>query len=397
MTQRRSFIAVLIDYVRLLFGSLAAALASLAVVEARNWTLVLLTLGVTEWGHVLAALALTPLLPGWRRARAGWLGAGLGMLGAGLALSSLLRAAVLARRLPARVAEAFGGLPPRSAPGAAARPAPLVARDVVLGVRSPRVRRSRIAYVARAGRALELDLYQPAAPGAPAPCIIVVHGGSWAGGDSAQLPALNGYLAARGYVVASISYRLAPEHPFPAARDDVLAAIAYLQGRAPELGIDPRRLVMLGRSAGAQLALLVAYTAENPAIRGAIGFYGPADLAYGHAHPARKSVIDSVGVIERYLGGSPAAVPEIYQAAAPISHVRPGSPPTLLIHGRRDTLVAPIQSQMLAERLAEAGCQQMLLELPWAEHACDANLSGPSGQLSTFAIERFLASVTNDE
>jgi acetyl esterase/lipase len=268
---------------------------------------------------------------------------------------------------------------------------------VVLGVRSPRVRRSRMSYAARAEGALELDLYQPAAQGSAAPCIIVVHGGSWAGGDSTQLAGLNGYLAARGYVVAALTYRLAPEHPFPAARDDVLAAIAYLQERAPELGIDPRRLVILGRSAGAQLALLVAYTAGNPAIRGAIGFYGPADLAYGHAHPARKSVIDSVGVIERYLGGSPSAVLGTYRAAAPISHVQPGGPPTLLIHGRRDTLVAPIQSQMLAARLAEAGCRHMLLELPWAEHACDANLSGPSGQLSTYAIERFLAAVTEDE
>jgi acetyl esterase/lipase len=252
-----------------------------------------------------------------------------------------------------------------------------------------------VAYVARTGGSLELDLYQPNAPGAPAPCVVVIHGGSWAGGDSAQLPGLNSYLAARGYVVAAISYRLAPEHPFPAARDDVLAAIGYLQDRAPELGIDPRRFVLLGRSAGAQLALLVAYTA-NPAICGAIGFYGPADLVYGHAHPARKSVIDSVGVIERYLGGSPAAAPETYQAAAPITHVRADSPPTLLIHGARDTLVAPIQSRMLAARLAEAGCKHLLLALPWAEHACDANLSGPSGQLSTYAIERFLAAVTKD-
>lgn len=396
MPTRISGKPVLLDYGRLVLGAASAGLASLTVVEARNWPLVMLTIGVTEWGHVLAALALAPLLPGWRRTRPGRIGARLGVCGAALALSSLVRAAWLARRLPAQVAGAFGGLPARSAPGAPARPAPLVARDVVLGVHSPMVRVSRLAYVTRADRSLELDLYQPPTPGEPAPCVVVVHGGSWAGGDSAQLPALNRYLAARGYVVAAITYRLAPEHPFPAARDDVLAAIAYLQDRAPELGIDSRRLVLLGRSAGAQLALLVAYTSTS-AIRGAIGFYGPADLAYGHAHPARKSVIDSVGVIERYLGGGPATVPEIYQAAAPIAHARPGCPPTLLIHGRRDTLVAPIQSDKLAARLAKAGCRHMLLALPWAEHACDANFSGPSGQLSTYVIERFLAAVTNDE
>ena len=130
---------------------------------------------------------------------------------------------------------------------------------------------------------------QPATPAAPAPCIVVIHGGSWANGDSTQLPGLNSYLAARGYVVAAINYRLAPDHRFPAARDDLLAAIEYLKGHAQELGIDPRRFVLLGRSAGAQLALLVAYTAGDAAIRGVVGFYGPADLVYGYRTPGAQS------------------------------------------------------------------------------------------------------------
>jgi acetyl esterase/lipase len=265
---------------------------------------------------------------------------------------------------------------------------------MLLGVRSPSVRRRRMTYATRDGHPLDLDLHSPATPAAPAPCIVVVHGGSWASGDSAQLPGLNSYLAARGYAVAAINYRLAPDHRFPAARDDLLAAIDYLKRYALELGIDPRRFVLLGRSAGAQLALLVAYTADDAAIRGVVGFYGPADLVYGYQHPARKSVIDSVGVIGRYLGGSPADVPQVYAAASPISHAGADCPPTLLIHGGRDTLVAPIQSDMLAMQLAQAGAQYMLLRLPWAEHACDVNFSGPSGQISTYAIERFLAAVT---
>jgi acetyl esterase/lipase len=394
MKLRRPNFAVPIDWLRLLLGAASASLASLSVVEARSWPMVMLTLGATEWGHALAALALAPLLAGWRRTRAGRLGAALGLLGAALALAPLLRAAWLARRLPGRVAAAFGNPTPRAAAGAPARPAPLVARDVLFGVRSPRVRLSRAVYVTRDSQPLKLDLCQPAAPCAPAPCLVVVHGGSWAGGDSRQIPGLNRYLAARGYVVAAINYRLSPAHRFPSACDDVLAAIGFLRDRAPELGIDPRRFVLLGRSAGAQLALLAGYTAGDPAIRGVVGFYGPADLVYGYQHPARKSVIDSVGVIEGYLGGSPTSAPEIYRAAGPIGHVGPTSPPTLLIHGGRDTLVAPIQSEMLAARLAEAGCQHMLLRLPWAEHACDVNFSGPSGQLSTYAIERFLAAVT---
>jgi acetyl esterase/lipase len=388
--------AVLRDYLRLIAGAASAGLASLVVIEARSWPMVVLALGASEWGHVLAALALTPLLPGWRRRRAGSIGGMLGLLGAALALTPLLRAVGLARRLPALLASAFGDTPPRTAPRAPARPAPLVMGDLLLGVRSPSVRRRGITYVTRNGQALELDLHTPAAPAAPAPCIVVVHGGSWANGDSTQLPRLNGYLAARGYAVAAINYRLAPSHRFPAARDDLLAAIDYLKRHAAELGIDPGRFVLLGRSAGAQLALLVAYTAGDSAIRGVVDFYGPADLVYGYQHPARKSVIDSVGVIERFLGGSPASAPEAYAAASPIAHAGPHSPPTLLIHGRRDTLVAPIQSDMLAMRLAQAGAQSMLLSLPWAEHGCDVNFSGPSGQISTYAIERFLAAVTGE-
>jgi len=90
-------------------------------------------------------------------------------------------------------------------------------------------------------------------------------------------------------------------------------------------------------------------------------------------------------------------VPDVYAAASPIRHAGPHSPPTLLIHGRRDTLVAPIQSDMLHKRLSQAGAQSMLLRLPWAEHGCDVNFSGPSGQVSTYAIERFLAAVTTNE
>ena len=387
-----------LDYLRLIVGSAGAALASLVVAEARSWPMVVLTLGVSEWGHVLAALALTPLLPGWWRTRVGRAGAALGLLGAALALTPLLRAAGMARRLPAAVTAAFGDTPPRSLPLAPARPAPLVVRDVLLGVRSPSVRRRRITYVIRDGHPLDLDLYSPDMSAARAPCIVVIHGGSWANGDSTQIPGLNRYLAARGYVVAAINYRLAPQHCFPAARDDLLAAIRYLKAHALELGIDPRRLVLLGRSAGAQLALLVAYTADDAAIRGVVGFYGPADLVYGYEHPARKAVIDSIGVIERFLGGSLASVSDVYAAASPICHTSPHSPPTLLIHGGRDTLVAPIQSDMLATRLAQAGAQTMLLRLPWAEHGFDVNFSGPSGQISTFAIERFVAAVTaNDE
>src|SRR5262249_7572967 len=161
------------------------------------------------------------------------------------------------RRLPQQLAAAFGDAPPRSGPGAPPRPAPLVAADLLRGVASPPVRRSRRVYVAHAGQELSLDLYQPAQPHGVAPGVLVIHGGSWERGDSTEMASLNRYLAARGYIVAAINYRLSPAHPFPAARDDVLAALSYLKANAAAIGLDPARIVLLGRSAGGQLALLV--------------------------------------------------------------------------------------------------------------------------------------------
>src|SRR5262249_50779241 len=152
---------------------------------------------------------------------------------------------------------------------------------------------------------------------------VVVHGGSWEHGDSTQLAALNRYLAARGYVVAAINYRLLPDHPFPAGRDDLLAAIGYLKANASAIGLDPERIVLLGRSAGGQLALRVAYTAGDPAIRGGIGIYPATDLAYAYANPCDVRLLDGRAVVRAYLGGSPDQIPEAYAAASPITFAGP--------------------------------------------------------------------------
>ena len=128
------------------------------------------------------------------------------------------------------------------------------------------------------GEKLTLDVFRPGYEHGPLPGVLVIHGGSWQNGNSREFLALNGYLAARDYVVFSINYRLAPKWKFPAGRDDVLSAIAYLKVYAEELGLDPTRLVLFGRSAGGQLALLAAYTASEPAIRGVVSVYGPTDL-----------------------------------------------------------------------------------------------------------------------
>ncbi|MFM8550819.1 MAG: alpha/beta hydrolase fold domain-containing protein [Nitrospiraceae bacterium] len=385
--------------VRLAVGTLVAAVGLLAVMEAPTHGLWIVAIGATEWGYwlVLPALAYACWSSRYRGSAAetvawrwtGRLGRLLVLVGALLLLSPLARAWWVADRLEQAMAKAF---PLSPAPRFAA--SPLQLKPLLSGAVQASVERRSLAYAERGGEVLALDLFRSTTPLSPAPAVIVVHGGSWQSGNRGQLADLNYYLASRGYVVASVEYRFAPRWPFPAARDDVRAALAYLQTHAPELGLDPNRLVLLGRSAGGQLALLVAYTVGDPAIKGAIAFYAPTDLRYSYDHPSNPLVLDSRGVLRAYLGGSPDERPEAYETGSPLTFVGANTPPTLLIHGGRDELVNPIHSERLAARLAQAARPVFVLRLPWATHGCDAHLSGPCGQLSTYAVERFLEAVT---
>jgi acetyl esterase/lipase len=376
---------------RLSIGVLSLLVSLLAVLPAPTTRLWMLAIGVTEWGHILALIALVPLLPGWRGSKIGRIGAIAGIAAALLSLSSIVRSIPVAHRLSAQLTSAFGEVPVREHTDALTRLTPLSVRDLIFGVPLSPVSQKTLVYVVRDNQALTLDLFQGLGAHPPTPCVVVIHGGSWQNGDSTQLAPLNSYLAARGYTVAAINYRLAPEHPFPAALDDAQAAIAYLKSNAAALGLDAQRFALLGRSAGGQLALLAAYLAHDPSIRGVISLYGPTDLVYAYAHPANPAVFDSRGVMEAYLGGNPDRVMSQYNAASPINFIGDDTPPTLLIHGGRDELVSPAQSERLAGALERAGRRHLLLILPWATHGCDFNFSGPCGQISTFAIEQFLA------
>ncbi len=354
----------------------------------------MLAIGVTEWGHVLALIALAPLLvPGWRGSKMGRIAAIACIIAAILAISPILRSIPIASRLPAQLADAFGDSPVRGDTDAPPRSTPLSARNLIFGIRAPEVSKRTVTYVVRDNRPLNLDLFQGSGEHPPTPCVVVIHGGSWRNGDSTQLDPLNSYLAARGYTVAAINYRLGPENPFPAALEDVQAAIAYLKANAATLGIEAQSFTLLGRSAGGQLALLTAYLAHDSSIRGVVSLYGPTDLVYSYAHPENPAVYDSTGVLEAYLGGSPDQIMPQYDDASPINFIGEDTPPTLLIHGGRDELVSVVQSERLSNALDRAGRRHLLLILPWATHACDYNFSGPSGQLSTYAVERFLAQV----
>jgi acetyl esterase/lipase len=273
------------------------------------------------------------------------------------------------------------------------RTEPLVLTELLRPVQSPPVRFETVEIKALDGAMLALDVYRPGYVHGPLPALIVIHGGLWAPGSNAEFLALNAYLAARDYVVVALNYRQAPQSRFPAGRDDVLASVAYVKVHAERLGIDPDRLAMLGRSSGGELALLAAYTAGDPSIRGAISLYGHTDLRFEYDHPAPRTLLDTRGLLERYLGGSPTGSADAYFAASPVNFVQAGTPATLLIHGMRDSVVGPEQTTRLESRLQEAGVRHLAVRLPWATHGCDRSFGGPCGQIATYAVERFLDSV----
>jgi acetyl esterase/lipase len=240
--------------------------------------------------------------------------------------------------------------------------------------------------------ALQLDFYA-AAGRSPAPCVFVIHGGGWDNGDRGQMPHFNYWLARNGYSVADISYRLAPASIWPAQREDVAAAVAFVKAHAVAWDVDAGRLVIMGRSAGGQIAEASAYYLHDPAVRGVIALYAPADMNFAWEWGREDDALNSPRLLRRFLGGTPETAGPAYDSASAILLVDAKTPPTLLVHGEIDTLVWNRQSERLAARLTEAGDANMLVSMPWAAHALEYNLSGPSGQLTTYSVGWFLGAV----
>ncbi|MEO6882977.1 MAG: alpha/beta hydrolase [Bacteroidia bacterium] len=248
-----------------------------------------------------------------------------------------------------------------------------------------------ITYSTKDEKNLQLDFYDCSSL-TPSPCVVVIHGGSWNSGDNKQISGLNHRLAKKGFQVAAINYRLAPENKFPAAIEDTKEAIDFLKRNAQELNMNSSNLFLLGRSSGGEIALLTAYTKKDENIKGVISFYAPADMVWGYSLPGNPLVMDSRKVLEDYIGGTFAAREKDFFTSSPIEFLDAKTPPTLLIHGKKDVLVAYQHSTRLSKKLTENNIPHFLLSLPWATHGADFNPNGLSAQLSDYAIEHFLKS-----
>jgi acetyl esterase/lipase len=390
---------------RLSFAVVFFLAGLLAVFEPPTYSLWKLSIVVKEGGHFLVAPCL---LLAWLHLRAGRAGAWIAAL---LFASSLLFSATFLRAIPvagklerefsAGWEKAGDSLRPPS--GRLRRTKALSFADLFKGVPEGGASFETFAYARKDGRDLRLDFYAPARPapdGAaariPAPCVIVVHGGGWDGGDRAQLSPLNGFLASEGYAVAALQYRLAPRYRYPAPVEDVADAIAWLRARADSLAIDPDRLALLGRSAGGQIALNAAYTLKDPGVKGVVAFYAPADMVFGYGLPTSPLILDSRKLMRQYLGGGYDSVPDAYAASSPVEHLGPGCPPTLLLHGRPDVLVSFRHTAHMRDKMRALGLRCFVVDLPWAAHGYDFIFRGPGSQIGLYFVERFLAEVTRE-
>ncbi|HVV52313.1 MAG TPA: alpha/beta hydrolase, partial [Polyangia bacterium] len=265
-----------------------------------------------------------------------------------------------------------------------------------------------VPYATVDGRPLSLDVYLPAPrPATPGRALIVVHGGFWQRGQRGEASLASRRWADLGYTVFDVDYRLAPQPNWQTAVGDVKCAVGWVRQHAasPDWNVDPGKLTLLGRSAGAHLALMAAATAGEPdlppscgspdaaadtSVESVVSLYGPTDLTWAYDHPANLRAADSPAMLRAFLGDAPAREPDRYRALSPTERVTARGPRTLLVQGGRDQFVAPDQAERLAARLTAAGVAHDALLIPYAQHAFDFVPGSFSSQIFEATLRRFL-------
>lgn len=238
---------------------------------------------------------------------------------------------------------------------------------------------------------MQLDLLQPQKK-TKMPAIVYVTGGGFINANRDNGVQLQNYLAEKGYVVASITYRVAPTAQFPQPLEDVKASIRYLRAHADQWNIDKDRIGIIGGSAGGYLSAFAGTTSgtktfdkgenlqESSRVSCAVDLYGLSDLSQvGMDYsPEVQQLHKSAGATEAlWVNGSPVfggkdggvlADPKATEAANPIAYIGKNSAPMLLMHGTADKVVSPGQTDLLYQALKAKGVPAERYEIPGAAH-----------------------------
>lgn len=239
-----------------------------------------------------------------------------------------------------------------------------------------------VVYDRRFGDATSLDVHIPEGTATARPAVMLIHGGAWRYGAKDSYTEAAERFAAAGYVAATINYRLVPAGAYPAAVQDCLCALSFLRANADVYGIDPARIAVTGYSAGGHLSALVGTGADVAAHQpdcewGPTG--APAAAIPGDSNYDLVSGADS-SLVQDFIGGTLEERPEPYASASPLTHVRPGAPPFLVVHGSSD--VVPLQgARDLAEALRAAGNDVRMLELGGAGHITSSTTASDGAYL----------------
>lgn len=221
-----------------------------------------------------------------------------------------------------------------------------------------------VPYVSEGHKRQKLDLYLPEPPDqTPRPLLLKIHGGAWRHGDKQGQRSVANYVK-KGYVAVAINYRFSQQALFPAQIEDCKSAVRWLRAHAPEYGIDTKKFVVMGASAGGHLAALLGTTGdvkdfdvgENlefpSSVQAVVDSYGPTDFQVAINTPGYGKRLSA---ITQLLGGPVDQHLKLAESANPITYISKSDPPFLILHGDADPLVPINQSQLLHAALKQAG------------------------------------------
>jgi len=261
-----------------------------------------------------------------------------------------------------------------------------------------------------ADREEKLDLYRPEKneSGEAMPAVVIIHGGGWVKGDkSRQREFVSGTaLAKAGYVAVSINYETRKGKRWPGNLHDCKNAVRWLRKNAEDLGVDGSRIGVIGGSAGGHLALMVAYTGDHPKLSPQDLYPGISDKVsacvdmYGITNLLTRKVTDKKGnptdelKEHRLFKKDRETGAAMWRNASPVNHIEKNSPPTLILHGTRDTTVDRDQSKELYAALQKAGVDSELKMIEGAGHAWP--LKTKDFDLRTDVVEFFNLNLKSD-